>query len=319
MCRLGVNLSRVVVTGGAGFIGSNLAEELVARGDDVVIIDNLATGRLRNIQGMLASGMVEFVEGSVTDLSLLQRLFRGIRYVYHQAALGSVPRSIDNPLASHDSNVTGTLNVLIASRDNEVEKVVFASSSSVYGDSPHLPRVESLELMPMSPYAVTKLAGEHYCRIFQQIYNLPSACLRYFNVFGPRQNPFSQYAAVIPNFIRKIKEGGAPVIYGDGEQTRDFTFVQDAVRANILAAESDCTGPLNVSGGNVVSIRKLAGLIGELLDSVQAPVQEPPRAADARHSWADISLARAFGYDPTYDMKQGLEETIRSFEQDEEA
>jgi len=198
-------MSKVIVTGGAGFIGSHIAEELVKRGNQVIIIDNLSTGRLSNIEPILNGKNIEFVRGSIVNLSLLQKLFSGVDYVFHQAAIPSVPRSIKNPKASHVANVTGTLNVLLAARDKGVKKVVFASSSSVYGDTPTLPKIENMTPNPQSPYAVTKLAGEHYCEVFRKVYGLNTACLRYFNVFGPRQDPDSPYAAVIPYYVRIIK------------------------------------------------------------------------------------------------------------------
>ena len=383
---------KVVVTGGAGFIGSHLAEALVGRGYRVIILDDLSTGKLDNIAHLLdpschtgrrspggqsprhpaeiatspdsigglamtkggvsgndkgqnldgngvkrgtasagdapgdrhgqtqsglamtegrgVGGGVEFIEGSITDLALLGELFRGVQYVFHQAAVPSVPRSIAAPQASHEANATGTLNVLIAARDNAVKKVVYASSSSVYGDTPTLPKREDMSPDPRSPYAVAKLAAEHYCRVFHLVYGLPTACLRYFNVYGPRQDPDSQYAAVIPRFIRLALNGRPPVIYGDGEQTRDFTFIRDVVEANISSAEGEASGVFNIGCGHRISINTLAGLILGLLDSKVTPAHEEPRPGDVLHSLADISRARAFGYNPRYGLEQGLQETI---------
>jgi UDP-glucose 4-epimerase len=228
---------KVVVTGGAGFIGSNLAEEL-SRRYEVTVLDDLATGRESNLAGL----DVEFVRGSILNADLLAETFRDARYVFHEAALPSVQRSVQAPVRSNLVNVNGTLNVLLAARDAGVAKVLFASSSSVYGDTPTLPKIETMTPDPKSPYAVTKLTDEHYCRVFTSLYGLPTVALRYFNAFGPRQDPASQYAAVIPNFITRILAGEPPVIHGDGRQTRDFTFVRDVVNANILAAEGETSG-----------------------------------------------------------------------------
>jgi UDP-glucose 4-epimerase len=335
------NNKRAVVTGGAGFIGSHLAEELARRGYQVIIFDDLSTGKMKNIR-MLVDALchserseesrrdealaspnypkeslnteVQFVPGSITDLPLLQRLFQGVDYVFHQAAIPSVPRSIENPQASHEANITGTLNVLLAARDNGVKKVIYASSSSVYGDAPTLPKRENMPPNPQSPYAVTKLAGEYYCRVFQEVYELPTACLRYFNVYGPRQDPNSQYAAVIPKFISRASESKSPIIFGDGEQTRDFTFIKDVVEANILAAESNASGIFNIGRGESISINSLAELIIGLVGNNVEPIYEDPRPGDIRHSLADISRARAFDYKPKWTLEEGLRETIGSFQ-----
>ena len=222
-------MGKVVVTGGAGFIGSHLAEELSKRGHKVAILDNLFTGKRENVEPLLKEGKVEFIQGSITDSPLLYKLFQDVSYVFHEAAIPSVPRSVENPQAAHEANITGTLNVLLAAKDTGVKKVIYASSSSVYGDTPTLPKKEDMPPNPLSPYAVTKLSGEYYCRVFHRVYGLPTVCLRYFNVYGPRQDPASQYAAVIPRFINRILENKPPIIFGDGEQTRDFTFVKDVV------------------------------------------------------------------------------------------
>ena len=302
---------RVIVTGGAGFIGSHLAEELSRRGNKVVVVDDLSTGRMGNMELLLKTGDIEFVRGSIMDLALLQELFQGTDYVFHQAAIPSVPRSIENPPASHEANITGTLNVLMAARDNGIKKVIYALSSSVYGDTPTLPKKEDMPPNPQSPYAVTKVASEYYCRIFHQIYGLPTVCLRYFNVYGPRQDPDSQYAAVIPRFIQRVLRNQPPVIFGDGEQTRDFTFIKDVVEANILAAESDATGVFNIGGGEKISINQLAKLIIGLAGSSIEPVHQKPMPGDIRHSLADISRARSFGYNPRHSLEKGLKETSR--------
>jgi UDP-glucose 4-epimerase len=307
--------TKTIVTGGAGFIGSHIAEELANKGYYVIIIDDLSTGKLANIEPYLKKGAVEFVRGSITDLNLLLKLFKGVTYVFHQAALASVPRSVKDPIATHGVNVTGTLNVLVAARDNGVKKVIYASSSSVYGDTPTLPKKEDLPPCPQSPYAVSKLAGEYYCQAFYRVYGLSTVCLRYFNVYGPRQDPDSQYAAVIPKFIKKALNGKPPIIFGDGEQTRDFTFVQDVVGANILSAENEVTGIFNIAFGERITLNNLAGLILECLNrSDIKPVYEKERAGDIKHSLADISRARAFDYKPCHNIKTGIVETIRSFQ-----
>lgn len=305
---------KVIVTGGAGFIGSNLAEELAQRGYQVVIIDDLSTGNLGNIQAVLPAGQINFIEGSITDLPLMQEIFSGADYVFHQAALPSVPRSIEDPETTHSVNITGTLNVLIAARDNAVKKLVYASSSSVYGDTPTLPKTEDMLPNPLSPYAVSKLTGEYYCQVFTRIYGLKTVCLRYFNVYGPRQDPKSAYAAVIPLFINAALAGGSPVIFGDGEQTRDFTFVRDVVEANIQAAESEVTGVFNLGNSQSVTINQLTNLIIELTGKNNIkPVYQEPRPGDILHSLADTTKAKAFGYNPGYKLEQGLKETIKSF------
>ena len=303
-------MAKIVITGGAGFIGSHLSEALCQSGDNVTILDNLATGSLDNIAPLLENPRVTFIEGSITDLPLLQETFRDARYIFHLAALPSVPRSVRDPLASHNINATGTLNVLVAARDNGVRKVMYASSSSVYGDTPTLPKVETMPVSPLSPYAVSKLAGEQYCAAFRRVYGLDSACLRYFNVYGPRQNPDSQYAAVIPKFIRLMFDGESPVVYGDGEQTRDFTFVKDVVRANLLAAASDASGTYNTSRGEGITINRLVSLIASLTGSGVGPAYEAARPADIVHSLADSSRAASFGFHSEYSIEQGLAETV---------
>ncbi len=303
---------RVVITGGAGFIGSHLAEELVKRSYHVIILDNLSTGKKENIELLLKRENAGFYQGSVNDQPLLWKLFRGVDYVFHLAAVPSVTRSIEDPLASYETNLTGTLNVLVAARDSSVTKVIYASSSSIYGDTPTLPKREDMLPNPQSPYAVTKLASEYYCRVFNQCYALPTICLRYFNVYGPRQDPTSQYAAVIPRFIDRISRGNPPVIFGDGEQTRDFTFVKDVVEASILAGESKLTGIFNIGKGERVSINQLASLVTRLVGDELEPIHEAPRSGDIMHSLADISRARDFGYEPKFSLEAGLRETMRS-------
>lgn len=303
----------VIVTGGAGFIGSHLAGLLANRDYHVIILDDLATGKMSNVESLLKKTNVEFIQGSIIDLPLLQQLFQGVDFIFHQAAIPSVPRSIEDPSASHNVNVTGTLNVLLAARDNNVSKVVYASSSSVYGDTPELPKVEDMPTSPLSPYAVTKLAGEYYCRVFHRTYGLPTVCLRYFNVYGPKQDTESQYAAAIPKFIMRIAKKNSPIIFGDGEQTRDFTFVKDVAEANLLTVESDVTGIFNIARGTRVTINQLVQVVIGIMGSNNVkPVYDKPRPGDIRHSLADISKAKTFGYKPRYSLEEGLKETIIS-------
>ncbi len=302
---------KYIVTGGAGFIGSHIVEELVRRGDEVVILDNLFSGRIGNIQPFLSKKNVVFVRGSITDPALLKTVFEGADGVFHEAAIASVPRSIRDPAATNEANVTGTLNVLVAARDCGVGKVLFASSSSVYGNTPTLPKSEDMVPCPLSPYAVSKLAGEQYLRAFSGIYGFPTVSLRYFNVFGPRQDPASEYAAVIPKFITSILDGRSPVINGDGRQTRDFSYVKDVVQANIRAMESPAEGVFNVAYCRRMNLLELAGAIMEIAGISVPLTYGPAQAGDVRDSLADISRAKeAFGYAPAYTVKSGLEETV---------
>jgi UDP-glucose 4-epimerase len=246
-------------------------------------------------------------------LSLLRKVFQDAQYVFHQAAIPSVPRSVAKPLVSHEANVTGTLKVLIAAKDCGVGKVIYASSSSVYGNTPVLPKHEGMTPHPQSPYALTKCAGEHYCQIFEDIYGLPTASLRYFNVYGPRQDPESEYAAVIPKFAKRVRDSERPIIFGDGEQTRDFTFVKDVVQANLLAAESDATGVFNVGRGERTSLNELANLITGIMGKDLKPIYQDPRPGDVKHSLADISRAKELlSYQPHHSLQDGLKLTIAS-------
>jgi len=308
-------MKKVVVTGGAGFIGSHLTEELARRGYYVIILDDLSTGRMENIAELLKKEDVEFIQGSITDLTLLHGLFQGVEYAFHQAALSRVPRSIEEPLTANEVNIKGTLNVLMAARENRVRKVVYASSSSVYGDALALPQREDMPPDPLSPYAVTKLAGEYYCNIFRLIYGLSTVCLRYFNVYGSRQDPQSQYAAAVPAFTERISQNLPPVIFGDGERSRDFTFIQDVVQANILAAVNNAEGVYNIGSGTSVTINQLAKAILNLMQKDLKPIHEEPRPGDPRHTLADISKARGFDYEPKWTLEDGLRETIKRLEQ----
>jgi UDP-glucose 4-epimerase len=301
---------KVVITGGAGFIGSHLARRLVMR-NHCTVIDDLSTGRIQNLADDIAEHRLEFVQGSILDLELLQGLFKDADYVFHEAAMVSVPRSMEKPLACTMVNVIGTLNVLLAARDNRVAKVACASSSSVYGDTPDLPRREHAKPSPLSPYAVSKLAGELYCRVFSSAFGVATVCLRYFNVYGPGQDPHSQYAAVIPRFIKRVLNGEPPIIFGDGTQTRDFTFVEDVVEANILAMESNATGVFNIGTGKSISISDLANEIIDITGRSLVPLFQEKRAGDVEHSVADISKASTFGYRPKYSLREGITEILR--------
>jgi UDP-glucose 4-epimerase len=304
----------VVVTGGAGFIGSNLTREL-SKENHVIVIDNFSTGHLKNIQDLLDSNKIELIEGSVTDLELLQKKFKNVNYVFHEAAIPSVPRSIKDPLKSNFANVNGTINTLVAAKDNHVEKVIFASSSSVYGDTPTLPKKEEMKTNPLSPYAVSKLAGEYYCQVFSEVYSLSTISLRYFNVYGAFQDQHSEYAAVIPKFIISILNDKSPTIYGDGMQTRDFTFINDVINANILAAECKTTGIFNIAGGKRISINDLAKSIMTICRKNIKVVYKDPRYGDIKHSLADIENAKEkLNYKPKFKIKDGLKETIKWYQ-----
>jgi UDP-glucose 4-epimerase len=308
-------MSKILVTGGAGFIGSNLAKELVNANHEVIVIDNLSIGRLENIAELQTNEHFNFVKGSITDLSLLKQVFEDVEFVFHQAAIPSAQRSVENPQATNEANITGTLNVLLAARDCGVTKVIYGSSSSVYGDTPTLPKSEHMKPNPKSPYAVSKLAGEYYCRVFSAIWGLQTACLRYFNVYGPKQNPHSDYAAVIPRFIIRVLKNQPPIIFGDGTQTRDFTFVNDVVQANIRAMETNAEGVFNIARGERISINELATTIMRLVGVRLDVVYDEPRPVDINDSLADISLAKEkFNYEPAYRIAKGLEETVRWFQ-----
>jgi len=305
---------RYIVTGGAGFIGSSLADRLAADDHDVVIIDDLSSGRRENIEHLLDHPRVTFVVGSITDLDLLLDVFVGADGIFHQAAIASVPRSVADPLETNEVNVTGTVNLLWAAKECGVPAVVAASTSAIYGNSPVFPKEESMTPEPLSPYAVSKLAGEHYGRVFSDLYGIRTVFLRYFNVYGPRQDPNSEYAAVIPKFITRLLEDRPPIIYGDGEQTRDFIFVADVVRANIMAMESSASGVFNIAGGSRISLNQLASILSTVTGVNHRPVYEPPRAGDVRDSVAAISSAReAFGFSPAYTLDDGLRETVAWF------
>jgi nucleoside-diphosphate-sugar epimerase len=305
-------MAKAVVTGGAGFIGSNLVRALLERGDDVRVLDNFSTGNRANLDGL----DVEIVEGELRSYERVHNAVRGREVVYHLGALGSVPRSVQDPLTSSAVNVEGTLNVLLAARDEGVRRVVFSSSSSVYGSKTDLPVNESLLADPISPYGVAKLAAERYCVSFSRVYEaFETVVLRYFNVFGPRQNPRSQYAAMVPLFITAVAAGEPVTIFGDGDQSRDFTYVANVVDATIRAADAERANGriLNVAAGSPASVNTVADAIGRILDK---PVQKqfaPPRPGDIRDSWADVTAAREIlGYIPSVDLEDGLRRTVDS-------
>lgn len=306
---------RILVTGGAGFIGSNLSRHLSNSQNHVIVIDDLSTGHKENIEDLIKENKIEFVRGSITDLDLLKETCENVDYVFHEAALPSVPRSIKDPLTTNQVNINGTLHVLIAAKDTGVKKVVYASSSSVYGDTPTLPKIESMTPNPLSPYAITKLTGEYYCDVFSKVFQLPTVALRYFNVYGPRQDPASEYAAVIPKFITSVMNGQSPVIYGDGEQTRDFTYIDDVIQANILAAESKATGVFNAAGGRRITINELATTVMRIHKTKLDIVYKESRPGDIKHSLADSSKAKnAFGFILKYDIDKGLKETMEWYQ-----
>lgn len=301
-----------LVTGGAGFIGSHLVDALLAKGMTVRVLDNLATGRESNLAGSI--GKIELLRGDIRDAEAVSRAVRGANAVFHVAALPSVNGSITDPVLWNMVNIQGTLNVLAAARDAGVERFVFSSSSSVYGDTPVLPKREDMPTKPLSPYALQKLAGEHYCRLFHELYGLKTVILRYFNVFGPRQNPKSQYAAVVPLFVENLLAGKAPTICGDGGQTRDFTFVADVVSANIacLAAPRAAFGDVfNVARGDRISVNGLAGTIMEVVGERVTPVHVEARAGEVRDSQADVAkVLRVLGWKSGVTFREGIERTV---------
>lgn len=307
-------MATYLVTGGAGFIGTHLVGELVSRSDEVRVLDNFVTGLRRNLDPF--SGRIQLYEGNVDDAALVARAIQGVDYVLHQAALGSVPRSVDDPSATHAANLSGTLVLLDAARKARVRRFVYASSSSVYGDSAQLPKVETMPALPLSPYAVTKLGGELYCRVFHQIYGLETVSLRYFNVFGPGQRPDSEYAAVLPRFMAAARQGEAPVIYGDGRQSRDFTFVENVIQANLLS----CTAPssaagqaFNIACGESFTLLELLQEMGEISGRSVQPRFEASRTGDVRDSLAAIDKARKLlGYEPAVPFREGLRRTLHS-------
>jgi len=302
---------KVLVTGGAGFIGSHLARALAARDHSVRVLDDFSSGKRANLDDL--DGQVEIVEGSILDEATLDRALEGVEIVYHEAAIPSVPRSIAAPVASHEANATGTLRVLEGARRHSVRRVIYAGSSSAYGETPTLPKVETMPSAPLSPYAVSKLAGEHYCQVYARAFGVETVVLRYFNVFGPRQDPNSQYAAVIPRFVTAALEGRRPVIFGDGTQSRDFCFIDNVIEANLLAADAHgASGQVfNIACGRATDLNGVVRLISEGLGMPLEATYETGRVGDVKHSLADISAARkVLGYTASVSFEEGLSRSI---------
>jgi UDP-glucose 4-epimerase len=308
-------MANYLVTGGAGFIGSNIVKTLLEKGESVRVVDDLSTGKRINIEPFLSK--IDFVQASLTDYDICLKTVESMDYILHQAAIPSVPRSVENPIRSNDANVTATVNLLTAAKNKKIKRLVYAASSSVYGDIKISPKVETLKPQPRSPYAVSKLAGEYYCRAFFDCYGLETVSLRYFNVFGPNQDPTSQYSAVIPRFITCILRDEQPPVYGDGAQSRDFTYVENNVRANLLA----CTAPqaagemMNIACGDSTSLLDLIRLINEILGKNVKPLFHPPRSGDVKHSLADIAKAKEIlGYETVVPFNEGLKRTIQWYQ-----
>jgi nucleoside-diphosphate-sugar epimerase len=302
---------RYLVTGGAGFIGSNTVEELVRRGHGVVVLDDLSSGKEENLAEVRSK--ITFVKGSITDIEAVQKAMHQAEHVIHLAARTSVPRSVKDPLETNRINVDGTLNVLVAARDNKVKRVVFAASSSAYGETPTLPKIETMQPQPISPYGVSKYVGELYAQAFGRCYGLENVCVRYFNIFGPRQDPDSPYSGVLSRFATAFLEQQQPVIYGDGEQTRDFTYVDNAVQANLLACEAPSAsgGVFNIGTGARVSLNQTLEYLRRISGKKLEAKYDPPREGDIRDSQADITMAREIlGYEPTVMFLEGLERTF---------
>jgi nucleoside-diphosphate-sugar epimerase len=307
-------MSNYVVTGCLGFIGSNLVERLLSLGHTVVGLDNGSTGFIENIANSVTHPSFTFVEGDIRDLDTCHSVCEGADFVLHQAALGSVPRSIEHPLLYNDNNITGTLNMLVAARDAKVKRMVLASSSSVYGDTPTLPKIETMIPRPKSPYAISKMATEYYAKVFNDVYDLQTVCLRYFNVFGPKQNPNSQYAAVIPKFVTSFLNNTSPTIFGDGNQTRDFTFIDNVICANLnacVAPDESCGLAYNIGCGDRISLNQLASEIKEITQSTADVIYAAPRAGDVKDSLASIDLSTSgLNLSDRISLRDGLGVTI---------
>lgn len=310
-------MSKVLVTGGAGFIGSNLTEALLKKGHSVRVLDNFSTGRKGNLRFQEVFPTLEILEGDIRDLTLCQRAMKDAEVVFHQAALPSVQRSVEDPLDSNAVNSQGTLNILLSARDAGVKRVIYASSSSIYGDTPTLPKLEEMPANPLSPYALQKYIGEQYCRLFYQLYGLETVSFRYFNIFGPKQDPASVYSAVIPRFIDALLKGHPPLIFGDGEQSRDFTYIDNVVQANLLAmsAEHLQGEAINIACGKRVSLNQLLNILKEIVGSKVSPVHEEARKGDVKHSLADINKGKKIlNYDPQVGIEMGLKKTVEFFQ-----
>lgn len=314
-------MTHFLVTGGAGFIGSNLVEALIRAGERVRVLDDFSTGSMRNLAPF--QDRIELIKGSVASLEDCERAVSGVDIVLHQGALPSVPKSVALPRETNEANVNGTLNMLIASRDAKVKRLVYAASSSAYGETPTLPKIEHMQASPKSPYAVQKYTGELYIRVFWESYGFEAVALRYFNIFGPRQDPTTQYSAVIPKFITAILAGERPTIFGDGKQSRDFTFIDNVVQANLLAAKADHRSAgevINVACGERIDLIELARTINDVLGTKLDPVFEPERAGDVKHSLADITKARELlGYQPKVKFAEGIRKTIEWYKQNRDA
>ncbi len=306
--------STYLVTGAAGFIGSHITEALVAQGDRVKVLDNFATGKRENLAPFLDK--IELIEGDLRNPEDVRKAVEGVEIIFHEGALPSVPKSVEDPIGSNESNITGTLNLLVAARDADVRRVVYAASSSAYGDSPALPKEETMTPAPLSPYATQKYVGELYCRNFYDLFGLETVALRYFNVFGPRQDPASQYAAVIPKFITALAAGKPPTIYGDGEQSRDFTYIENVVRANLLAARAEGVAGemMNFACGERYTLNQILEMLQKIMKTDIQPVFADPRPGDVKHSLADTRKSRELlGYTPHVSLEEGLKRTVAFF------
>jgi UDP-glucose 4-epimerase len=304
-------MSRCLVTGGAGFIGSHVTRGALARGYAVRVLDDFSTGHRRNLADV--ASQIELVEGDIRSLATVRKAVEGVEVIFHLAALGSVPRSVDDPATTHDVNISGSLNVLLAAREANVRRVVYSASSSAYGDTPTLPKREEMLPQPLSPYAVSKLAVEHYLAAFHNCYGLQSVSLRYFNVFGPRQDPSSTYAAVIPAFVSRMVRGQRPIIFGDGEQSRDFCYIDNVVEANLLGADAPQTRAevMNIACGERISLNEIVKLLNRSLGTKIEPEYRDPRPGDVKHSLADLAVAkRVIGYEPKILFAEGLQRAI---------
>ena len=305
-------MKKFLVTGGAGFIGSNICTKLINQGSFVRVVDNLITGKKSNLTNIL--DRIDFIEADMGDENVARKAMKDIDVVLHQGALSSVPRSVDDPAATHRHCVDATFTLLLAARDAGIKRFVYAASSSAYGDTPTLPKVESMPPGPLSPYAAAKIVGEYYAKVFYEVYGLETVSLRYFNIFGPHQDPASQYAAAIPAFVTAILKDEKPTIFGDGEQSRDFTYIDNVVEANLLAAKAEHTAGqvLNIACGRAVTVNQIIEIINELLGKNIEPLYTDPRPGDVKHSLADITLAeKTIGYKPTVHFKQGLQKAIK--------
>jgi nucleoside-diphosphate-sugar epimerase len=307
---------KYLVTGGAGFIGSNMVDELIRRGHEVTVLDDLSSGKKANLE--LVASRVRFILGTITDLDTVKRACEGADYVLHLAARTSVPRSVKDPIETNQVNIDGTVNVLVAARDAKVRRFVYAASSAAYGESPTLPKVETMQAEPISPYGVTKYVGELYARVFGKVYGLEFACVRYFNVFGPRQDPTSTYSGVLSKFMLAVLQGHAPVIYGDGEQSRDFTYIENVVEQTLRAAETPEASGVVLNGGTGarITLNEVVRQLGALTGRKIVANYEPPREGDIRDSLADISLAKqTLGYEPRVQFREGLRRTWEWYQQ----